>query len=307
MSWITWLKGRGPTGFGAGSTAEEVTSGVDLQGKTLLLTGCASGLGLETLRVLGQRGAHVFALARTEEAAERALASVGASGTPFACDLSEPGSVRACVQGVMEAGRTIDALMACAGVMALPTLQRKYGYELQFLTNHIGHFLLVTGLVEALAPEGRVVIVSSGAHRAAPGGGIQFDNLGGEKGYRPWTAYGQSKLANLLFAKQLARRFAGSKRTANAVHPGVIRTNLNRHMGRAAQWGMDVLTPIFFKSVAQGAATQCYVAVHPAAATQSGLYFADCNPAHPTRLGEDPGLAEKLWVESERIVANLRS
>jgi len=201
----------------------------------------------------------------------------------------------------------LDAILCNAGVMALPELQQVHGYELQFFTNHIGHFMLVTGLLESLTERGRVVMLSSAAHERAPAGGIQFDNLDGSRGYRPWTAYGQSKLANLLFAKELARRFAGSERTANAVHPGVIRTKLQRHMNPLMTAVFGVFGPLALKSVGEGAATGVYVATRPELAGVSGHYFANCNVARPRADAEDAALAQKLWEKSEQIVATLRA
>jgi WW domain-containing oxidoreductase len=188
--------------------------------------------------------------------------------------------------------------------MALPRLEQAFGYELQFFTNHIGHFLLVTGLLSDLAENARVVVLSSAAHARAPTGGIEFDNLSGKNGYDPWVAYGQSKLANLLFAKELAQRLAGTGKTANAVHPGVINTKLARSRPIIA-FAMHIAEPIGFKSIPQGAATQCYVATHPKLERVSGEYFADCNVARSTRASRDPALAARLWAESERIVADL--
>src|SRR5262249_17053756 len=153
--------------------------------------------------------------------------------------------------------------------------------------------------------DGRVVVVSSDAHRRAPKAGIEFDNLSGSHGYSPWTAYGQSKLANLLFAKELARRLAGSKKTSNALHPGVIRTNLGRSMPSIARTGLKMGEPIFLKTPEQGAATQCYVATNQKVAGVSGEYFADCNMAEPTTLARDGALAAQLWETSERIVSKL--
>jgi NAD(P)-dependent dehydrogenase (short-subunit alcohol dehydrogenase family) len=304
MSLIGWFKRAGPNGFGYRSTAEQVTDGLDLAGRTVLLTGCNSGLGLETLRVLALRGAHVLAAARSEAKARDALRAVGASGTPLACELAEPASVRGCVAAVRALGRPLDAIVCNAGIMALPRLETRYGLELQFLTNHVGHFLLVTGLLEQLAPRGRVVVVSSAAHRAAPAEGIVFDNLDGARGYRPWQAYGITKLANLLFARELARRLGGGGRTANALHPGVIPTHLARYMAGVGPV-MALAAPLAFKTVAEGAATQCYLAAHPAPESVSGEYFADCNPASSTPQGRDDALAARLWSVSEDIAARL--
>jgi NAD(P)-dependent dehydrogenase (short-subunit alcohol dehydrogenase family) len=305
MSLVSIFKGAGPSGFGYGSTAEQVTVGLDLTGKTYLLTGCATGLGLETMRVIGLRGAYVIATARTAAKAETARVAVGAEGTAIACDLADPESVRGCIAGVRALGRPLDAIICNAGVMALPELQTKHGNELQFFTNHVGHFMLVTQLLEALAPNGRVVMVSSDAHKAAPKDGIELDNLDGRKGYAAWQAYGQSKLANLLFAKQLAKRLHGSGRVANALHQGVIATDLWRHMNPVVRAVGSAAGALGLKNVGQGASTTCYVATHPAVDGVSGEYFKDCNIATPSRLAQDEGLAERLWTASERIVAGL--
>jgi WW domain-containing oxidoreductase len=304
MSLYQYLKPIGPSGFGYGSTAEQVTQGVSLAGRTMLVTGCNSGLGLETLRVLTLRGARVVGTARTLEKAQQACRSVSGPTLPLACELSDPASVRACVNEIVAADLKLDSIICNAGIMALPKLQLAHGYELQFFTNHIGHFILVTGLLDKLAVDGRVVMLSSTAHTMAPKGGIQFDNLDGSKGYSPWRNYGQSKFANLLFAKELARRFEGTGRTANAVHPGVIRTNLVRH-NPIADFGMGVIAPLFLKNTQQGAATQVYVATNPAVANISGKYFADCNVAAPRTDAEDPETAKKLWDISEKIAAEV--
>jgi len=305
MSLVSMFKGKGPSGFGYGSTAEDVTAGLDLSGRTVLLTGCNSGIGKETLRVLAMRGAHVIAAARTLGKARAACDSVGGKTTPVACELSDPASVRACAAEVIALGKPLDAIICNAGIMALPKLEQKHGYELQFFTNHIGHFILVTSLLDSLADKGRVVIVSSDAHNGAPSEGIQFDNLSGERGYRPWASYGQSKLANLLFAKQLAKRLAGTGKTANSLHPGVIHTNLTRSMNPIAKRALAIAGPLVLKSAAEGAATQCYLAVHPSVEGVSGEYFADSNVSKSSSKGRDDALAEKLWKVSEKIAAEV--
>jgi WW domain-containing oxidoreductase len=306
MSLYAMLKPDGPSGFGYGSTAEDVTAGLSLTGKTILVTGCNSGLGQETARVLALRGARVFGTARTTEKATAALQGF-ADARGFACELADPSSVRAAVVAITAALGTakLDAIVANAGIMALPKNEQVHGLELQFLTNHIGHFMLVTGLLDVLADDGRVVMLSSAAHAMAPRGGIEFDNLSGARGYSPWKQYGQSKMANLLFAKELARRFAGTKRTANAVHPGVIQTNLGRHMNPVANFFFGLGNPLVLKDVPQGAATSSYVAVHPDAARISGRYFADCNVATERKDGSDLETAKKLWAVSEELVARL--
>lgn len=299
MSLAAWIKGKGPSGFGFKNTAEDVTRGLDLSGKTILVTGSNSGLGRESVRVLALRGARVIAAARTVEKARAAIEPLSGEFLPVACELSDPGSILACARGVRAEGTQLDAIICNAGIMALPELRQAHGYELQFFTNHIGHFILVTELLDRLKPDGRVVMLSSDAHRWAPVGGIQFDNLSGERSYQPWVMYGQSKLANLLFAKGLAHRLPDGQ-SANAVHPGVIQTNLQRSMNSVVRAAMSVGQPVFLKTVAQGAATQCFVAVHPGM-DRNGEYFADCNVKRPRRAARDPELAEKLWQVSTQI------
>lgn len=305
MSLLSMLKPNGPSGFGYGSTAADVVAGLDLSGQTVLVTGCNSGLGLETMRVLAARGARMIGAARTDEKARAACESIEGETIPVACELSEPRSVRQCVERVAPISGKLDAIICNAGIMALPKLEQKHGYELQFFTNHMGHFILVTGLLDQVADDGRIVVVSSHAHRASPKAGIDFENLSGEKRYSPWEAYGRSKLANILFAKHLARRFDGTQRVANALHPGVIRTQLSRHMNPLVNVGWAIGGPLLLKSVAEGAATQVWAAVHPDAANINGEYLADCNIARPQRRAEDAELAARLWEESERIAAGI--
>lgn len=308
MSLYSMFARKGPNGFGYGSTAEDVTAGLDLQGKTILVTGCNSGLGFETVRVLRKRGAHVIGTARTKAKADEAGASqrsLAGAFTGLACELSDPRSVRAAVADLQTRGTTLDAIIANAGIMALPKLEKSNGHELQFFTNHVGHFLLVTGLVDRLSAHGRVVMVSSEAHRRAPKEGIQLDNLSGDRGYEPWAAYGQSKLANILFAKKLARKLAGTGKTANALHPGVIKTNLGRSMGSMAGIALGLASPIALKSIPEGAATQCFVAVSPKADGVSGEYFSHCQVIEPRADARDEGLADRLWAKTEEIVAAL--
>jgi WW domain-containing oxidoreductase len=299
------FKGKGPSGFGYGSTAEDVTSGLDLSGRTILLTGCNSGIGEETLRVLTKRGAHVVAAARTVEKARAACDEVGGETTPVACELSEPASVQACAARVIGLERPLNAIVCNAGIMALPTLNQKHRYELQFFTNHIGHFILVTALLDSLTDRGRIVMVSSDAHNGAPPEGIQFDNLTGEREYGAWANYGQSKLANLLFANHLTKRLEGTGKTANSLHPGVIHTNLSRSMNPIARGALAIAGPLVLKSIAEGAATQCYLAVHPNVEGVTGEYFSDCNVGKSSSRGRDAEMAAKLWEVSENIVAEV--
>lgn len=305
MSLATFLTPNGKNGFGAGSTAEQVTEGLNLEGKTYLVTGCNSGLGLETARVLALRGATVIGAARTEDKAREALTPLGGRTFPLACELSEPASVRAAVASVLKTAPRLDGIIANAGIMALPNRELKLGYELQFFTNHVGHFMLVTGLLGHLTPAARLVILSSAAHNRTYAEGIRFDDLGAERGYTAWGAYGQSKLANLLFVRELAGRLPAGQ-TVNAVHPGVIATNLSRHMNTGIKAIFSSLGPLLFlKDAHQGAATQCFVAVNPGAQGVTGEYWADCNVARSSAHGTDMAMAAALWRKTEEIVASL--
>jgi NAD(P)-dependent dehydrogenase (short-subunit alcohol dehydrogenase family) len=309
MPLYAMIKPKGPSGFGYGSTAEETTAGLSLHGKTILITGCNSGLGYETMRVLALRGAKVIGAARTEEKAMSSASAIGGQAAGITCDLADPDSIRSCIAEVKGRNVRVDAIICNAGIMAPPDLRLACGYELQFFVNHIGHFILVTGLLDALADNARVVILSSIMHWIAPRGGIEFDNLTGKKGYKPMRAYAQSKFANLLFAKELARRFAGTPRTANALHPGVIpTTNLFKDMylpGPIRQFGPRLMTALIYKNIQQGAATSCYVAVNPATSDLSGQYFADCNVSRPRSDANDRDLSARLWELSETIASSV--
>jgi NAD(P)-dependent dehydrogenase (short-subunit alcohol dehydrogenase family) len=289
--------------FGEDSTAEEVTAGIDLTGKTALVTGANSGLGLETMRVLALRGATVIAVARTLEKAQEAAAGVPGRAIPVAMELTDFDSLVAGTDTVRALGVPIDMLILNAGIMALPELEQVNGIEKQFVTNHLGHFIVGNRLLPqvAAAPQGRVVILSSSAYKWAPTGGIEFDNLSGERDYDPNKMYGQSKLANHLYARELARRLQGTPTTANSVHPGVIFTNLGRHFPKWQTFLAGLIGWTFMKSVEAGSATTCYVATAPALAGVSGHYFADCNPQLPGGYMEDDALAARLWEVSEEI------
>ena len=287
--------------FGKRSTAEEVTAGIDLAGRTALVTGCNSGLGLETMRVLAMRGAHVIGAARTQEKAEDACASVEGRTTPLAIELTDLPGIVAAADEVAAMDTPLDMLILNAGIMQLPELQLVHGVERQFAVNHVGHFLLTMRLLEQVvaADAGRVVVVSSGAHRWAPEG-IRFDTLDGSQDYDPREAYGVSKTANGLFSRELTRRLAGTGATSNSLHPGVIPTNLARHL---PDRDYDMSNP-FFKTIPEGSATQCYVATHPDLGGVTGWYFDDCNPALPNEHMQDDAAAAKLWALSEELVAD---
>ena len=280
--------------FGADTTAEEATAGIDLTGKTALVTGCNSGIGYETMRVLALRGAHVLGTARTDQKARDACASVAGATTPLVLELSDFDSVVGCANQVRAMDTPLDMLICNAGVL-FRDLRQLNGLEMHFVVNHLGHFLLVHRLLDQLAaaPQGRVVVVGSMAHRSTPPGGIQFDDLSGAGWER--SAYGHSKLANGLFALELARRLEGTRATANVLHPGVIETNIFRHV--------DVNLPAnILKTVEQGAATTCYVASYPSLAKVSGYYFSDCNPEEPSAEMRDAAMARRLWDVSEALL-----
>ena len=289
--------------FGAESTAEEVTAGIDLTGMTALVTGCNSGLGYETMRVLTMRGAHVLGTGRTKEKAEQACASVAGKTTPLVLELTNFDSAASCAAQVRDMGVPLDIVVCNAGIMAVQELEQVNGIEKHFVVNHLGHFVLVNGLLEYVkaAPQGRVVVLSSLGYRWAPEAGIEFDNLSGEQDYEPNRAYGHSKLANGLFALELARRFAGTSATANSVHPGIINTNLGRHFPAWKRFLGTMIGWTFMKSVEAGAATQCYVATHPDLAGVTGHYFADCNAELPGYHMENFEMAAKLWDVSEQL------
>ena len=287
--------------FGKRTTAEEVTAGMDLSGKTALVTGCNSGLGFETMRVLALRGAHVIGAARTREKAEQACASVTGKTTPLVVELTDLAGIVAAARQVADMEVALDMLILNAGIMQLPELQLSNGVERQFAVNHVGHFLLTMRLLEQVraADAGRVVVVSSGAHRWAPEG-IRFDNLDGAKGYDPREAYGVSKTANGLFSRELARRLSATRATSNALHPGVIPTNLARHL---PERNYDMSNPMF-KTIPEGTATQCYVATSPDLERVTGYYFDDCNPAVPNQHMQNDDMAARLWAVSEELVGD---
>jgi NAD(P)-dependent dehydrogenase (short-subunit alcohol dehydrogenase family) len=309
---------RVSTGFTATSTAAEVLAGVDLTGRRVIVTGGASGIGVETARALAGAGAEITLAVRDVDAGVRTasdiVATTGNDHVQVASlDLADRASIASFVR--LWDG-PLHVLVNNAGVMAAPETRTREGWELQFATNHLGHFALATGLHLALAAAGdaRIVSVSSSAHLRSP---VVFDDvhyIG--RPYDPWTAYGQSKTANVLFAVEAARRWADDGITANALMPGGIRTNLQRHVsaadldrqraasgpGRALRW----------KTVAQGAATSALLAGSPAVEGVTGRYFEDCaeadlhRPGHRTGVAAyalDPEAAARLWDESVRALA----
>ncbi len=289
--------------FDEDDTAETVTEGLDLSGKTYAITGANSGLGYETMRVLALRGAHVVGIARTRTKAEKACSSVEGETTPEYLDLAEWESVVACAGRIRDLGVPLDGLITNAGIMALPELELVNGVERQFAVNHLGHFILINQLQDSVlaAPQGRFVMLSSRAHLAAENG-IEFDNLDGSQHYDPWAAYGVSKLANALCSRELARRISHTEATSNSVHPGVIQTNLGKHLPPWQQTAAKYLGWIFMKTIPEGAATQTYVATNPALTGVRGFYFADCqiNEGETPYLYDD-AMAKQLWSVSEEL------
>jgi len=292
--------------FDRSSTAEDVTAGTDLRKKTALITGCNSGIGLETMRVLVLRGAHVYGLAPNLEKAQSACAAVtgpgiNGSATAFACDHTDFSSIAACADAVQKLGKPIDMLICNAGVI-MQKLEQVNGIEKDFVINHLGHFILVNRLLIRVrtAPQGRVVVVGSGATFFAPKSGIEFDNLSGERDYDMMKMYGQSKLANGLFVHELARRLKGSPTTANVLTPGVVDTPMNRNLT-----GTNIIPADFdfkkLKTVGQGAATTCYVATSPELKGVSGEYFEDCHRQSSSAQMRDDALAARLWSASEEL------
>jgi NAD(P)-dependent dehydrogenase (short-subunit alcohol dehydrogenase family) len=280
--------------FGARGTAEEVTAGIDLTGRTVLVTGCNAGIGYETMRVLAMRGAHVLGTARSAQKGEDACNSVEGRCTPLVLELTDFDSIVACANQVQAMNVPLDILVCNAGIFFRDYRQVR-DLEMHFVVNHLGHFILVNRLQEEViaAPQGRVVVVSSDSHRRAPADGIRFDDLSGQS----WTtsAYSHSKFANGLFSLELARRFEGTDATSNSLHPGVVDTNMLRSTG------LDI-SQLRTKTPEQGAATTCYVATSPALVGKSGFYFADCNPEEPSAAMQDVEMARRLWDVSEELV-----
>jgi NAD(P)-dependent dehydrogenase (short-subunit alcohol dehydrogenase family) len=304
--------------FGAESTTDEVLDGVDLRGKRILVTGASAGLGIETARSLVARGAHVVGAARDLDKARRATDSVRAAaknGGGFelvALDLASLASVRACADALVAARKPLDVVIANAGVMACPPGKTSDGFETQFGTNHLGHFVFVNRIVPLLNRGARIVNLSSAGHRFAD---VDLDDPNFERtAYHPFVAYGRSKTANILFAEALDRRLKGKGIRATAVHPGGIQTELGRHLTPEliAQIMPDGPAAFKFKTIPQGAATSVWSAVVASADAVGGRYCEDCHVAEVTndpnaRIGVrayalDAAHADALWAKSEEMV-----
>jgi len=293
--------------FDANATAEEVTEGIDLSGKLAVVTGCTSGIGFETMRVLAKRGALVVGTSRSLDKARAACLRVIGNTSPAQLDLADHDSIVTCADAIRNLNSALDILVCNAGYLG-GSGERELvnGTEKHFAINHLGHYVFVNRLLGRLymSSQGRIAVVASrAAYRRAPESGIEFDNLGATYGYTDLRAYGQSKLANVLFALQLGKLLRGTRITANALHPGVINTQIDRNMSRVKQIGFAMLTGLSGKSIEQGAATSCYVATSPLLGSTSGRYFEDCNAvtvSGDTHMHDEP-MAEKLWRVSEDL------
>jgi len=306
MVWVLGCKGE--SGFSANSTAEEVTQGVDGTGLTAIVTGATSGLGAEIARVFALRGVHVVMAVRNLEAAKKVKGSIvkkipNAKLDIMELDVSSQASVRSFASEYISSGLPLNILVHNAGIMGVPFTLTKDNIESQFATNHLGPFLLTNLLLDTMkttahksGKEGRIILTSSEMYSMTYKGGILFDKLNDKKSYSTIGAYGQSKLATILHANELARRFKqeGVNITANALHPGVIPTNLARHSTVMAVI-FNVILKAILKTIPQGAATSCYLALNPKVAGISGQYFADSNIAKTNKMAKDQELAKKLW------------
>ncbi len=293
--------------FGASSTAEQVTRGMDLSGKTALVTGCNSGIGLETMRVLALRGAHVIGTGRTLEKAQAACAGVEGRTTPMVLELSDFESCVACARQVAKLGEPLDMLIPNAGIGTFTDFELVNGIEKIFVVNYLGHVVLTMNLLPLVqaAEHGRIVHVGSQmGYRSAPEGGIDFDNLRGEGEYDAGLAYGRSKLANALFSLQLSRMLDPAQTTSNVIHPGFVETNIGRNASGVIGFLYNTVANVIKKTVEEGAATQVYVATNPLLEGVSGAYFEDCNPVRINRPNHvfDEALAQRLWDETQRMV-----
>lgn len=294
--------------FDADSTAEEVTEGIDLNGKIAVVTGCNSGIGFETMRVLALRGAYVVGTGRTLDKARDACRRIEGITTPVQLELSDFDSVVACADAIRSLNSPIDILVCNAGMRG-GEREVVYGLEKHFVVNHLGHFILVNRLLERLylAWQGRVVVVGSAAAYggSVPAEGIEFSNLRGARDYSPGRAYAHSKLANVLFSYELARLLKGTRITANSLHPGVIDTNIVRNESALVRGAFGLWTRVAGKSVEQGAATSCFVATSPLLGSTSGEFFEDCNAVRV--LGDnhmhDRRQATRLWEVSTALTA----
>ncbi len=303
------------SGFGARTAAHDVLAGIDLTGRNVVVTGGASGIGLETVRALAGAGAAVTVAVRRPDAAAEALASVGGLVSIASMDLQDQSSIDAFADSYVSSHGVLHVLINNAAIMACPLTRDAEGREAQFSANHLGHFRLAGRLWPALAAAGgaRVVALSSIGHRISP---VDLDDPHFERQpYDKWVAYGRAKAANALFAVGLDARGQGAGVRAFSVHPGGIMTNLQRHLPieeqRAMGWIDEngVVNPMF-KTPEQGAATSVWAATSPQLQGLGGLYCEDCDVAALWQEGMpqwggvrahavDPALSDRLWELSE--------
>jgi NAD(P)-dependent dehydrogenase (short-subunit alcohol dehydrogenase family) len=311
-----------PLPSGGERTTDQVLQQVDLSGRHVFVTGASSGLGAETARAVAAKGASVTLAARDVAKLEAVVARIAEQTgnrdlKVAALDLTDLGSVRECAKSWLASGHPLDLLINNAGVMACPLTRTSRGFEMQLATNHIGHFLLTCLLVPALraAAPSRVVNLSSAGHRLSA---MDFDDPHFERrDYDKWSAYGQSKTANVLFSVGLDGRLARHGVRAFAVHPGMIMTELGRHLDQDDIKELMSRTPgggskLAWKTVEQGAATSVWAATSGELAGRGGLYCADCHVASADPDAEDlagvsphaidPAAAERLWSVSEEWV-----
>ncbi|KAK8470323.1 hypothetical protein PHAVU_004G112900 [Phaseolus vulgaris] len=298
---------RGGSAFSSSSTAEEVTEGIDGTALTAIVTGASSGIGAETSRVLAMRGVHVIMGVRNMVAAKDVKEAI-LKEIPIAkvdameLDLSSMASVRKFASEFISSALPLNILINNAGIFGTPFMLSEDNIELQFATNHMD---TMKKTADESKREGRIVNVTSCGHRLTYRGGIRFDKINDESSYQKFRAYAQSKLANILHANELARRLKedGVDITANSLHPGLIVTNIHRyyfHHGLASVGKM--LLGFALKNTQQGAATTCYVALHPEVRGISGEYFADNKIAKVGSNGRDLELANKLWDFSMSLI-----
>jgi NAD(P)-dependent dehydrogenase (short-subunit alcohol dehydrogenase family) len=293
------------------TTAEDVTEGLDLSGKVALVTGCTNGIGTETMRVLARRGAHVLATGRTVVKVESASQGMQGHITPLALELTDLDSVNHCASTVNAMGLSPDIVILNAGRDHFGDLELVSGIEVVFFTNFLGHFVLMNNLLPSMLQKnrGRIVHVASNSaykeHKGPPPEGIDFDNLRGEGHYNAPAAYGRSKLANALFAFELADRLAGTGLTSNAIHPGSVFSNIAHAASDEIRQSIKDYSPHLL-TTAQGAATQVYVATSPDVEELSGVFFEVCNPIETTNLNfiNDRAMGKKLWQVAGEMAKN---
>ncbi|XP_042507705.1 short-chain dehydrogenase TIC 32, chloroplastic-like [Macadamia integrifolia] len=314
-----WFSGSPPpaSGFGFSSTAEQVTEGIDATALTAIVTGATSGIGKETARVLALRGAKVIIPSRNLESGLKVKEAFlkeqpNAKLDVMELDLASIKSVTSFARSFHSSHRHLNILVNNAAIMACPFQLSVDGVELQFATNHLGHFLLTNLLLDKLKAtskstgiEGRIVNVSSMAHRYAKSSNlIGLDKINDPSVYKPFDGYGRSKLANILHANELSKQFqeGGVNVTANSLHPGLIPTNITRYTNFLRATPLALLTKPFVKNIEQGASTTCYVALHPNLKGITGKHFADCNEKQPSSQALDKDLGRKLWDFSQDLL-----